>query len=308
MVKNGITKISISVKDMTQSIDFYVNELGCTVVGEQTLTDKETKAIWNVKEGITAKCVYLRKGEERPVALQLVEFSNKPSNYKRPKDKPNYTCGIFDIGFRVFDMQKSYKKMKDHIEFFNPPKPYTAPWTSNEVQEVVLWSPDRVPTAFMMSGNNTGEGFQNITTNAYFTKDVDKANDFFVKVLGLNVVFDRVMPVGLVNDILDIPEQDAPRITMIFRPGINSPVPEVLQCQHDEAECVNDYADPTDIGLISAAYEVESLTDVINKAKANGYETLAEPIEMTSALDGKVMVTTIIGPDKEMFEVYEVIK
>jgi catechol 2,3-dioxygenase-like lactoylglutathione lyase family enzyme len=306
MVKNGITKLSVSVLDMEKSLEFYVGCFGCEVVGGHSYTNAELKAAWGVEDGVTGEAKYLRKGTDRPTLLELIRFSPLPAAFKRPEGQPNYYCGTFDIGFRVKDMPVQYELLKDRYRFFNPPKAYTAPWTSNEVQEVVMWSPDRVPTAFMMSGVNEGSGFTSITTNAYFTRDVDAANKFFTDVLGLNVVFDRVMPEGLVNNILDIPAGDTPRITMIFRQGINSPVPEIMECQHD-VPAVNDYAKPQDIGIIGAAYEVENLDETVAAAAKLGYETVAPAFEMENGPLGKLRAATVRAFDGEFFQLYQVV-
>lgn len=307
METKGLTRIVISVKNMKTSVDFYVKEFGCVKVGEKDLSFEDIKNLWNVKQNITAKSVFMKKGD-RPVVLQLVEFSEVSKEYKRPVGNPNYNCGMFDIGFRVIDMQKTYNEMSQTYEFFNRPKSYTAPWTSNAVQEVILWSPDRVPTAFMMSGNYEGDRFLNITTNAYFTKDVDKANTFFIKVLGMDIVFDKIMPKGLVNDILGIPDGDEPRITMAFKKGINSPVPEMILCQHEDAKNINDISEPTAIGLMAAGYEVDSTYDAVLNAKELGYKLINESYIYDNGIDGPVKSAIIIGPDNALFEVYQVIK
>lgn len=308
MVKNGITKISISVKDMDKSLYYYVDCFGCTIVSKHSYTNEELKAIWGVDDGVTGEAIYLKKGTDRPTLLELIKFYPESAGYKRPEGEPNYNCGAFDVGFRVKDMKTQYEKLQKGYQFFNPPKPYTAPWTSNEVQEVVMWSPDRVPTAFMMSGENEGSGFVSITTNAYFTKDIDAANRFFQEVLGMAVVFDKVMPEGLVNDILDIPDEDTPRIIMYFKPGINSPVPEMMQCQHGDAKVVNEMSKPQDIGLIGSAYEVESLEPAIEAAAKLGYSTVAPAAVMHIEPLGKIKTATVVAFDKEFFQLYEVME
>lgn len=308
MVKNGITKISISVKDMDKSLDFYVGCFDCTVVGKHSYTNEELKAVWGVEEGVTGEAVYLRKGTDRPTLLELIKFTPEPAGYKRAEGEPNYNCGAFDVGFRVKDMENQYEKLRGKYTFFNPPKAYTAPWTSNEVQEVVMWSPDRVPTAFMMSGVNEGSGFVSITTNAYFTKDIDTANRFFQEVLGMAVVFDKVMPEGLVNNILDIPAQDTPRIIMYFKPGINSPVPEMMECQHAEAKVVNEISKPQDIGLMGSAYEVEDLEAAVEAAAKLGYNTVAPAAVMENGPLGKIKTATVVAFDKEFFQLYEIVE
>lgn len=305
MVKNGITKISISVKDMDESLGFYVGCFDCSVVGSHSYTNEELRAAWGVAEGVTGEAVYLRKGEDRPTLLELIKFTPEPQGWKRPEGRPNYYCGSFDVGFRVKDMGAQYDRLKDKYRFFNPPKAYTAPWTSNEVQEVVMWSPDRVPTAFMMSGVNEGSGFVSITTNAYFTRDIDRANAFFEKVLGMAVVFDKVMPEGLVNDILDIPAQDKPRIIMYFKQGINSPVPEMMQSCHEDAKAVNELSQPQDIGLIGSAYEVESLDAALAAAAGLGYGAVAAPCVMENGPLGSIRTATARAFDGEFFQLYE---
>ncbi len=305
MTLNGVTKISVSVADMNKSLEFFVGDLGCTEVGKKSYSNGELKSIWSMADGITGEAVYLVQGEARPTLIELIEFTPKSTVYKRHQDKPNYVCGMLGIGFRVEDMQYQYKLLKEKYQFFNPPKPYTAPWTSNEVQEVLLWSPDNVPIPFMMSGVNEGKGFTSITTNAYITKDVDEADKFFTEVIGINRVFDRVMPNGLVNDILCFPDEDTPRITMYMSPGFNCPVPEAIQCQHPDAEIIYDVCEPQDIGLISAAYEVESLDKMLEKCSAAGYNAISHVAEMEIGPLGKVKTATIRAFNKEFFQFYE---
>lgn len=308
MTKNGITKISISVKDMKASLDYYVNYFGCDIVGEQEFTNEEMKSAWGVADGLTAKAVYIKLGDARPTIIELIEFSTVSDVFKRSPEMPNYSVGSFDIGMRVKDMGVQYDKgVALGYKYFSPPQAYKAPWTGNPVEELVMWSPDNVPHAFMMSGENVGSGFTAITTNAYMTKDIDTGNKFFNEVLEMKTVSDAVMTPGFVCTILDIPREDAPRITMYMNPGFNCPVPELIQCLHEDGKVINEMFKAEDIGLIGSAYEVESVEETVAKAKALGYETIAGVMEMGNGPFGKIKAATIVAFDKELFQVYEII-
>ena len=146
-----------------------------------------------------------------------------------------------------------------------------------------------------------------MTTNAHFVEDIEAANRFYKDVLGFSIVFDKVMPEGLVNSILGIPEDCAPRISMAFKPGSKAPVPEFIECAYKGVN-VNDTAGPTDIGMFAVAYEVEDLKAVMEKAEANGNRILSEPAAYVVPSVGRIEAVWVEGPAKVKHELYQKIQ
>lgn len=304
MIVNGLDRIMISVADMDASIAFYRDRMGMEIVGKQTLPRDVLRNLWGMPEGTGAEAVFLRKGD-RPTLVELVAFTPAPERCIRPEGSENYNCGLYDIGFRVKDMEASYDILKKEYAFINPPKTYKAPWTDVTVKEVVMITPDRVRNAFMQSGTVALEGdFGLVTTNAHFVEDIEAANRFYKDVLGFSIVFDKVMPEGLVNSILGIPEDCAPRISMAFKPGSKAPVPEFIECAYKGVN-VNDTAGPTDIGMFAVAYEVEDLKAVMEKAEANGSRILSEPAAYAVPSVGRIEAVWVEGPAKVKHELYQ---
>lgn len=304
MIVNGLDRILVSVADMDESIKFYRDRMAMEVVGEQTISKTVLQDLWHLPEGTEAKAVFLQKGD-RPTLVELVEFTPKSKEFIRPDGSDNFNYGLYDIGFRVADMEKSYDILKKEYEFINPPKTYKAPWTDVTVKEVVMITPDKVRNAFMQSGTAEVDGdFGLVTTNAHFTKDIEAANRFYSEVLGYKIVFDKTMPDGLVNSILGIPEGCAPRISMAFKPGSKAPVPEFIDCGLKGTN-VNETAGPTDIGMFSVAYEVEDINTVVDKVKENGNRLLSELLEIEVPTVGKIKTVMVEGPDKVKHELYQ---
>jgi len=304
MIVNGLDRILVSVADMDESIKFYRDKMAMEIVGEQKLSKTLLQELWHLPKETEARAVFLHKGD-RPTLIELVEFTPKSKAYIRPDGSDNFNYGLYDIGFRVADMEKSYDILKSEYTFINPPKTYKAPWTDVTVKEVVMITPDRVRNAFMQSGTTTVDGdFGLITTNAHFTEDIDAANKFYSDVLGYKIVFDKTMPDGLVNSILGIPEGCAPRISMAFKPGSKAPVPEFIDCGLKGTN-VNERSGPTDIGMFSVAYEVEDIDSVLAKVKENENKLLSETLEIYIPTIGKIKTVMVEGPDKVKHELYQ---
>ncbi len=303
MVVNGLDRMVISVKSMEESLAFYRDKMGMTIVGECDLGEEVLQKLWSLSPEIKGKSIFLQKGD-RPVLIQLVEFSPKSKGFIRKPGEPNYDYGIYDIGFRVKNMEKAYKELSETYEFINPPKTYQAPWTDVTVKEVVMITPDQLRNAFMQSGTvPMEEDFGLVTTNAHFVKSVDEANAFYKDVLGFQIVFDKIMPAGLVNSILGIPEACEPRISMAFKPGTKAPVPEFIECGC-EGRYIHECANPTDIGMFSVAYEVENLEEVLKKINTSQYSQLCDIIETSIPTVGTIKSVLVEGPAKIKHEIY----
>ena len=304
MIVNGLDRILVSVADMDESIRFYRDKMAMEVVGEQTLPETVLRDLWKLPEGTKARAVFLQKGD-RPTLVELVEFTPKSKDYIRPDGSDNFNYGLYDIGFRVADMDRSYDILKGEYDFINPPKTYKAPWTDVTVKEVVMITPDKVRNAFMQSGTVPVEGdFGLVTTNAHFTENIEEANKFYSDVLGYKIVFDKTMPDGLVNSILGIPEGCSPRISMAFKPGSKAPVTEFIDCGLKGTN-VNETSGPTDIGMFSVAYEVENIGEALEKVKKNGNRLLSDLLETEVPTVGKIRTVMVEGPDKVKHELYQ---
>ena len=112
-----IEHTALSVSSLERSLAFYRDLIGMEVILELDFED-ETLGIVNGLHGCKAKVVHLKLGA---TVLELFE-------YRQPRGKPSARVrrqcdtGFIHIGFRVTDIHKHFRKMKErNVYFYSKP-------------------------------------------------------------------------------------------------------------------------------------------------------------------------------------------
>ena len=61
MIKNGIARILIGVRDLSESVEFYRDNFGMSVVADYPLNSATINQLWNLPPGTTGHSVSLKK-------------------------------------------------------------------------------------------------------------------------------------------------------------------------------------------------------------------------------------------------------
>ena len=217
--------------------------------------------------------------------------------------------GYYDVAFRTKDNTKEKERFANlGFDYYCPPTRYVADWIGLDVLEAVLKGPDSMPMALIERLREpipVFDGRFSIFTDCAITvKDGDEATRFYSDTLGMKKIFDQVLPDGLVDEIVSVPKGTHTRMLMFS--GGNTPITECLEYSL-KGKPMCDTAKPENAGIFAVSYEVEDIYDVLNKAEANGFETLRVASEIGMKPYGKILSAFINGPSDIPIEVYQIL-
>ena len=271
MIKNGIARILIGVKDLSKSVEFYRDVFQMTVVGEYSLDKNTIEQLWNLPPETTAKAVCL-KNNEQTTLLELIEFQPRSQQYIRPGGNTT-DYGLFTIALRAKNVDAAYASLKQKgYQFICPPITYTPSWVPVTVKEAIMVAPNETAIALIERVSEPIPEFEGdfgiMLDTSQVVEDIEEVTKFYVDILGLNKVFDKVLPSGMVDDILNFPPGTESRMAFINQTGSKNAALEFIQCSVKGKSLAN-VAKPPHLGLFAISFAVEDLSALIQKLQAN---------------------------------------
>ena len=284
MIKNGIARILISVSDLDESVAFYRDILQMSVVADYSLDSNTIEQLWNLPPETTGQAVCL-KNDEQTTLLELIKFQPQSDRYIRPGGN-TIDYGLFTIAFRAKNVDSAYKNLKQKgYQFICPPITYTPSWVPVTVKEAIMVAPNETAIALI---ERVSEPIPDIKGDfgimldaSQVVADIEEATKFYVDILGLNKVFDQVLPTGMVDDILNLPEGTESRMAFINQMGSKNAALEFIQCSV-KGKSLADVAKAPYLGLFAIAFAVDDLSALIQKLQDNNFKILSEPVEISS--------------------------
>ncbi len=304
---SGIKRICVSVSDLEKSRDFFINEMELRQEACGKLDCAAVEALYGIKDS-EAQYVML-KNDIQPSLLQLIYFTNTPKKEIR-RDRPSWDFGYYDIAFRAKDNTKSLKHFKGKkYSYFCEPVRYVADWINLDVLEGVLKGPDCIPIAMIERLKEPIPEFDgnfSIFTDTAVTLDNPKETiSFYEGVLGMEKIFDEVLPDGLVDEVVSVPSGTHTRMLMFS--GGNTPVTECL-IYSKKGKPMSDAAKPENVGIFAMAYERDNFEETVKKAENAGFRLMNGPMELELRPYGKIRLAHIEGPSGVMVEIFKILK
>ena len=304
---NGIDRIKISVESLDESVAFFRDTMEMQLVAETELDAAAVQELWGLPSGTIAQAAYL-KNVEQTTFLELIQFTPNSGKYIR-SDAHQHDLGIFDIAFRAKDIDAVYKDFKAKgVEFVSAPVVYTADWANVTVKEVIFFGPNRMPIALierLSEPKPVIEGrFGTMVDAAQFVTDMDQVRPFYTDLLGYTAVFDKDLPDGLIDEVLELPTGTHSRMAFLLQLETNTPAVELIVCK-PSGKSLADVIGPENIGLFGLAFEVDNLTELQEKVTAAGYPVKYGTVEMGIPERGLIRSLVIAGPNQAWLEFFE---
>ena len=299
MIKNGMARILISVKDLQESVEFYRDIFQMTVAGEYSLDKNTIEQLWNLSAETTAKAVCL-KNDEQTTLLELIEF--QPNSGKCIRTGGNTTdYGLFTIAFRAKDVDTAYENLKQKgYQFICPPITYTPSWVPVTVKEAIMVAPNETAIALIERVSEPIPEFNGdfgiMLDTSQVVENIEEVTKFYVDILGLNKVFDQVLPTGMIDNILNLPTGTESRMAFINQTGSKNAALEFIQCSVNGKSLAN-VAKPPHLGLFAIAFAVDDLSALITKLQANKIEMLSEPVEISISESKRTRAIVVEAPN-----------
>lgn len=307
MIINGIARILISVRDLSESVAFYRDNFGMSEVTDYALDSATINQLWDLPPGTTGHATLL-KTEEQTSLLELIEF--KPHSDKFIREIGNTRdYGLFSIAFRAKNVAAACDRFKQQgYQFICPPITYTPNWVPVTVKEAIMVSPNGIPIALIERLTEPIPEFEGefsiILDSSQTVADLDAVTQFYVDVLGLNLVFDQVLPPGMIDDILNFPQGTESRMAFLTQPGSKTPLLELIQSSV-EGKYLSDIAKPPNLGLFAIAFATDNLKLLIDKLQQHQIKILSEPVEIAISEQEQVKAIIVEGPNGVNLQFFE---
>ncbi|MEM9275695.1 MAG: VOC family protein [Cyanobacteria bacterium P01_F01_bin.143] len=282
MIKNGIARILISVSNLSESVAFFRDNFGMSVVADYILDSSAINQLWNLPQGTTAHTTTL-KNDEQTTLLELIEFqphSSKP--IRNPGNTTDY--GLFTIAFRAKDVDAAYDRFKQQgYQFICPPTTYTFSLGPVTVKEAIMIGPNDIPIVFIERLSEPipelkGD-FGAMLDTSQVVADMAEVTNFYADILGLTTIFNENLPLGMVDNILNFPSGTESRMAFLTQPGSKTPLLEFIQSSVTGKSLSAADATPN-LGLFAIAFATDDLAALTQKLQTHNIKILSETVEI----------------------------
>ncbi len=304
MIKNGIARILLGVRDLSESLAFYRDIIKMSVVADYPVDAETIEQLWNLPQGTTGRAVCL-KNDEQTTLLELIEF--QPHSEKFIRSCGNiWDYGLFTIAFRAKDVDAAYNYFQQQgYQFICPPITYTPNWVPVTVKEAIMVGPNETPIALIERLTEPKRAIKGdfgiLLDSSQFVADMEEVTKFYVDILGLNQVFDKVLPEGMVDDILNLPAGTKSRMAFINQSGSNNPALEFIQCSV-KGEYLSQVAKPPNLGLFAIAFETDDLSALIERFQKHAINIVSGPVTCSGNQEKAIVVEGPNGVNLQFFE------
>jgi catechol 2,3-dioxygenase-like lactoylglutathione lyase family enzyme len=306
MVKNGIDRIKVSVRDMGASVAFFRDTMEMSVVAEGALEAAPFQRLWGLDAGIMARVTCLRN-DEQSTMVELVALT--PSSGRDMRDGVRtYDHGLFDIAFRTKDLAGVYEEMTGQgWSFVSPPAVYTADWAKVTVAEVILIGPDRMPVALIERLSEPKPFIRNrfgtMVDVAQYVPSIEQCAPFYTDICGYTSVFNAQLPAGLIDEVVALPPASTSWLNLMYQTHTKTPAVELVQSSAP-GRSLADVVHPRNYGLFALSFEVEDLGALLVKATAAGYPIAGGTATYEAPVHGRVTAAVVRGPNDVLLEFF----
>lgn len=306
MVRNGIDRVKIGVRNLGEAVSFFRDTLEMTLVGEGPLDRAAVQALWQLPEGTSARAAYLGNGEQTTL-LELVEWA-PASGIEIREGTKTYDHGLLDVAFRAKGLEAVYAEMRraGH-RFLSAPVVYTADWAKVTVAEVILVGPHQMPVALIERLTEPKPFIRNrfgtMVDVAQYVSDYPAAIAFYTGLLGYTAVFDDHLPAGLIDEVVGLPPGSQSRLALLYQPPSKTPAVELLDCSAP-GRSLAPVAHPPNLGLFAMAFEVVDLGELARGVRDAGYDVVAGPAVTRLPAHGQVEAAVVRGPNQVLLEFF----
>jgi catechol 2,3-dioxygenase-like lactoylglutathione lyase family enzyme len=306
MVKNGIDRIKISVSNMAASVAFFRDTLEMTVVAESAIDAAAFPLLWGLPPGTTARAVYLRN-DEQSTAIELFEVTPNSGRAIRSGARM-YDYGILDVAFRVKNLAGLYDELTAKgMRFNSAPVVYTADWANVTVAEAIMIGPDEMPVALIERLSEPRPFIRNrfgtMVDVAQYVERMEDCAPFYTDILGYTSVFDQPLPDGLIDPVVGLPPGSRSHLNLMYQPETQTPAVELIQSSAPGRQLAP-VIGPLNVGLFALSFETADLGLLLARISEAGHQVLAGPVEMETALHGRVRAATVRGPNHVLLEFF----
>ena len=282
-----VSAVLISVSSLDDSLQFYRDALGLTLLDERDWSGPEFEAWWHLPAGSSARTAFLGYGDAPVGRILLLEFSGERRELIRADRKRRMT-GLVNLNVYTSDIQADYQRFVDlGFDFWTPPIHQNLGPGVGEYNEVSMEGPDGVVInlvelltedpntfiggikAFVEDYGRTPSGYTPVVTTAHGVDSMDQAVQFYRDVLHMQTAMESVLDTPDNNRLFGVREDARTRI--LFVQGNHDYGKIVLSTPLNyEIDNITDRALPPNIGYFAQSFDVDDLDAAASNCKAVG--------------------------------------
>ena len=303
----------VGVANLNDSLHFYRDLIGLTVHSTQTWSGPIFESLWHLPEGASATAVFCEL-PGCPVGRVLLLDFDAPAKETIRNDGTARAYGLFNLNFYTDDIHSDAVKFKEEgFEFWSDPTHYEMSGSQGAPTEVIFNGPDGIAInlveltgddpntrvgqmrAYVQEHGRTRTGYTPVVTTSHVARDLDKAVEFYERVLKSGVLIDEILGNPAQNNFLSLPENAKTHVKfmqgnhMFGKIALSRPV-------NYECDDLIPKAQAPNTGYIAQMFEVADL----DYCEAVCEDLNAEPYAARDTYDvpglGKVEAFTVRNP------------
>lgn len=314
VLNNGWHEAVIMVSDLDR-IAKDLEIVGNWKVLDEGKVDRAQLNLWGLSDEVTGLYKLIKNPEANKGFIRFVTLDNQPQKQIRPAGQIWESGGIFDLNFRVTDINQKFEQLLNRgWAAYNEPAQYE--FGPVVVSEVLMVGPDGVCFALIEriappleekgNANEIGRTFN----STMIVSDLEKSFKFFNETLEFKTAMEVIghsLPPG--PNVLGIAHNIAPNHPMnvyIVHPnGVTDGSIELLTLDGLEGRDFSQNAKPYNLGITSLRFPID---DVLKKAahlKQKDIALVYEPTKITLAPYGDVKIFALEFPEGGWIEFFE---
>ncbi len=266
----------IGVADMEASLHFYRDLIGLTASDGVTWSGPGFETLWQLPSGSSAEAVFCELPNYPVGRVLLLDFNAEKREEVRGEDVAR-AYGLVNLNFYTNDIVGDTKLFKSHgYKFWSEPTGYEMSEKAGAPIEVIFDGPDTVSVNFVELATTdlttrvgqmraytdkhgrTPTGFTPVVTTSHCARDIDKATEFYVKVLKSGVLIDEIMGQADQNHFLRLPEGSKTAVRFLQGNDMFGKVALSMPMNY-ECEDLVPRAHAPNIGYLAQMFEVDDL-------------------------------------------------
>ncbi len=314
----------IGCRDINQSLAFYRDRIGLSVLADETLGGPAFHSFWRLNRGASARAILLGQSEERVGQVLLLDFrlpegSAKPVEVRDRSIVRAYGC--FNLNFYTADIQRDFESLrKDGYVLWSDPVQHFFGDDVGDPIEGIFEGPDGVPInlvelatrdpatrvgqmrAYVEKRGYTQAGFTPIVTSSHGVDSSERAMAFYEQVLRMQPLIDEELGTPDSNRLLNLPENAKTRV--VFMQG-NHMFGKVVLSQPLNYECESliHRAQAPNIGYLAQAFAASDLDEAARRCAALKAEVVSGPQDTPWPGSGDVPAMLVRNPGSGALQV-----
>ena len=266
----------IGVADLQASLHFYRDLIGLTAHDPVNWSGPAFEQLWHLPQGAAADAVFCELPGYPAGRVLLLDFQAENRQEIRSDETPR-AYGLVNLNFYTDDITADTTMLKGHgYRFWSEPTSYEMSERAGAPIEVIFDGPDTVSInlvelattdpntrvgqmrAYVDKHGRTHTGFTPVVTTSHCVQDIDRAVEFYERVLKSGVLIDEIMDLKEQNHFLRLPENARTAVKFIQGNDMFGKVALSMPLNY-ECDDMVPRAHAPNIGYIAQMFEVSDL-------------------------------------------------